>query len=138
MSAGPHVATAWQLTGNIRFRAAWFRKVVLRVEEERLVGIASPFRDPETRQTRWRDADIDDLLGVRVARLAHENAADGPVFTNSDDLEQYLLGALGEQAKSLDEAIGAIRKVGLKRINEVLSEPRKAVEELTTPPRKDP
>lgn len=138
MGAGPHVATAWRLTGNIRFRAAWFRKVVLRVEEERLVGIARPGRDPETRQTRWRDADIDDLLGVRVARLSRENVADGPVFTNSDDLEQYLLGVLGEQAKSLDEAIGAIRKVGLNRINEVLSEPRKAVEDLIAPPRKEP
>lgn len=67
MSAGPRAGTAWQLTGRRRFRAAWFRKVVLQIEEERFVGIANPFRDPEHRQTRWRDTDIDDLLRDQVS-----------------------------------------------------------------------
>lgn len=62
MSAGPLIATAWSPTGRRRFRASWFGKVVLQIEEERRIGTASPYREPEGEQARWRDAKISDLL----------------------------------------------------------------------------
>lgn len=62
MSAGPLISTAWRPTGRRRFRAGWFGKVVLQIEEERRIGTASPYREPKGMQSRWRDARISDLL----------------------------------------------------------------------------
>ena len=62
MVAPPLIPTKPVLTGQVRYRQNWIRKLVLQVEEQFYMrqGISEP--DMTRRHTRWRDAVWTDLL----------------------------------------------------------------------------
>lgn len=65
MPAGdPSVRSAWEATGETRYRLGWSRKVILEIEETCMIGRATPngfnYEGAEVRR-RWRDATFHDL-----------------------------------------------------------------------------
>ena len=59
------IVDAWHLTGEKRYRAGWFGKVLVEVREERNCGWASGGPPNWTgSEFRWRDAKVDDFLSL--------------------------------------------------------------------------
>lgn len=59
---GPRIATPWRSGGSIRWRKSFFGKLILQVDEFRLVGHANGLNlDYKRKETRWRDAKAEDV-----------------------------------------------------------------------------